>query len=66
MLPVQAAVAHHAVSHSHSRHPQEVSAEQDCKFDTKVIFTDLFGSSAKSPWQVPWLMSELSAFVLLL
>lgn len=38
------------VHHSHSRHPQEASADQDCVYDSKVIFTDVFGSSNKSPW----------------
>lgn len=41
---------HHTDMHSHSRHPSQSGPEQDCKFDTKVLFTDVFGSSAKSPW----------------
>ena len=41
---------HRFTFHSHSRHSQEAGSEQDCKFDTKVLFTDVFGSSAKSPW----------------
>ncbi|DBA72268.1 TPA: hypothetical protein ACH3X2_010652 [Trebouxia sp. C0005] len=31
-------------------HPQDAAADQDCAFDSKVIFTDVFGSSNKSPW----------------
>ena len=42
--------SHHIDQHSHSRHPQEAAADQDCAFDSKVIFTDVFGSSNKSPW----------------
>ena len=41
---------HNLIFHSHSRHPQAAGPEQDCKFDTKVLFTDVYGSSAKSPW----------------
>ena len=37
-------------NHSDSRHSQQSGSEHDCKFDTRVIFTDLFGASKKTPW----------------
>ena len=48
--PLRADNSHQNVIHSHSRHTSEDTVNQDCAFDTQVIFTDLFGSSAKSPW----------------
>lgn len=46
----QAEEGHHIAFHSHVRHPHSAGPEQDCKFESKVIFTDVFASSAKSPW----------------
>ena len=34
----------------HSSHSQSSKAGLDCKFDNKVMFIDIFGTSSKSPW----------------
>ena len=63
MLPLHQAASdsgHHFVFHSHHRHPQQADPERDCKFDSRVLFTDVFGSSSKSPWLLCAIESAMS------